>query len=236
MDSKTLMATVTGEPFQPVRLHYELRDLPGLEKAFRRLRCVQRDAPRGRWVWLYDHEAKALPLQKRYRDLPRHLRPVVLGSFYVRGQDQLLLDVRSCERAEAAVPFFDRHIPRAVAKVINADIVNQLFESDPNLTPESLFDREKTAERDPEAMIAVVRESVAQIADPQEKLRVGLEVLEADARRPLPKIERFPVHFYEDGLGGFVLAMKLRQMVAMQHWLGHTEYNLNDVMQLVLGK
>jgi hypothetical protein len=49
----------------------------------------------------------------------------------------------------------------------------------------------------------------------------------------LPEIERFPVHYAEDGIEGFKLALRLRQMVAMQHWLGHLEYSLGDAIQLV---
>ena len=55
--------------------------------------------------------------------------------------------------------------------------------------------------------------------------------LESRARPPLPEIERFPVHYAEDGIEGFELALRLRQMVAMQHWLGNPEYSLGDAIQ-----
>jgi hypothetical protein len=62
MQGKMLYATVTGEHFQPVRLHYDLLDPQGWERATRRLRCIQHDKPRNRWVWVYDHEAKTIGL------------------------------------------------------------------------------------------------------------------------------------------------------------------------------
>jgi hypothetical protein len=43
------------------------------------------------------------------------------------------------------------------------------------------------------------------------------------------------VHYAEDGIGGFELALRLRQMVAMQHWLGNTESTLGDAIQSLAG-
>ena len=67
-----------------------------------------------------------------------------------------------------------------------------------------------------------------QIPDPQERLRIALEELQRGARQGLPEIERLPVHYYEDGIGGLALALRLRQIVAFQHWLGNSEYSLDD--------
>src|SRR2546423_985520 len=130
MAEKQLMATVTGEPFQPVRLHYRLLDHKGLLRAFRKLRCIDYDPSGKRWVWLYEHEAKGLRFKRSYPQLPRHLKPIVIGSFFLRTDDELLLDLRSCERAVQAIPFFDRHIPRSVIEVIEAEIANKLFPAD----------------------------------------------------------------------------------------------------------
>ena len=37
--------------------------------------------------------------------------------------------------------------------------------------------------------------------------------------------------YAEDGIDGFTLALRLRQMVAMQHWLGNREYTLGEAIQ-----
>ena len=50
--------------------------------------------------------------------IPKHLHPIVIGSLFVRRNDELLLDLRSCERALLAIPFFDKYLPRKVAKVL----------------------------------------------------------------------------------------------------------------------
>jgi hypothetical protein len=118
VQNETILATTTGELFQPVRLHYLLFDQQGLEQAFKKLRCVEYDPQGRRWVWLFDHEAIRIKLPKAYSTISKDLHPIVIGSFFSRQENQLLLDLRSWERAVAAVPLFDKYIPRHVAKVL----------------------------------------------------------------------------------------------------------------------
>lgn len=233
MTDEPILATITGEYFQPVRLHYQVFDQEGLLRAFKKLRCVDEDPTQPRRVWLYDHEAKKLPLKQSYAQLPKHLRPVVLGSFFLRGKDELLLDLRSCERALLAIPFFDQHISRSAARVTEAEVVNKLFSATGNmqLTPDSLFDQQRSTFIDPAAVMRRMTERLADVEDPQEKIRIALEDMQSWARRPLPEIERFPVHYYEDGIDGFVLALRARQIVARQHWQGNSRYSLSDALR-----
>jgi len=72
---------------------------------------------------------------------------------------------------------------------------------------------------------------MAGIQDPQERLKVVMEDMETSSKQPLPEIERFPIHFYEDGIDGFALTLRLRQLVALQHWLGNTTYTLMDAIR-----
>jgi hypothetical protein len=234
MADQPLLATMTGEHFQPVRLHYKVRNRPGLLRAFEKLRCLDYDPTRKRWVWLYAHEAKKLRFQRSYDQFPKELHPIVIGAFFLRTKEILLLDLRSCERALLAVPFFDRHLPRRLVELEDAEVVNRLFpatEANQKLTPDALFDSQIGIGLDPEALVQRLAEKTAGARDPDEKLRIALEDLQSRAKEPLPEIERFPVHYAEDGLGGFELALRLRQMVALQHWLGHPEYTLGDAIQ-----
>jgi hypothetical protein len=235
MAEEPILATVTGEYFQPVRLHYQVFDQESLLRAFRKLRCLDHDPPRQRWVWLYDHEARKLAFKKSYAQLPNHLRPVVIGSFFLPAKDRLLLDLRSCERAVLAIPFFDRHLPRKVARVTEAEVVNKLFSATGNmaLTPDSIFDQQRSTRLDPDAAMQRIAGLVAHVQDPQERLRLALEEMQSGAKQPLPEIERFPVHYYEEGIQGFENVLKMRQIVALQHWLGHTEYSLFDAIQAI---
>ena len=236
MADQPLLATMTGEHFQPVRLHYRVLNRTGLLRAFEKLRCLDYDPTRKRRVWLYAHEAKRLRLQRSYAQFPKELRPIVIGAFFLRSKEALLLDLRSCERALLAIPFFDRHLPRKLVDLEEAEVVNRLFpatEANQRLTPDALFDSRVGTGLDPEALVQRLAEKTAGARNPAEKTRIALEDLQSRTKQPLPEIERFPVHYAEDGIGGFEVALQLRQMVAMQHWLGNPEYTLGDAIQSV---
>jgi len=234
MADQSLMSTLTGEYFQPVRLHYKVLNRPGLLRVFERLRCLDYDPPRKRWVWLYAHEAKRLRFQRSYAQFPKELHPIVIGAFFLRTKEALLLDLRSCERAILAIPFFDVHLPRSLVELEDAEVVNRLFpatKTSLNLTPDALFDAQIGTGIDPEDLVQRLVEKTAGVRDPEEKIQIVLEDLQSRAKAPLPEIERFPVHYAEDGIEGFKLALRLRQLVAMQHWLGNPEYTLGDAIQ-----
>jgi len=59
-EEKRLQVTLTGEPVQPIRLYYAVRDKELLVRRLRRLRCMDFDPREKRWVWVYEHEARAL--------------------------------------------------------------------------------------------------------------------------------------------------------------------------------
>jgi hypothetical protein len=233
MSQKTVLSSITGELFQPVRLHYQVLDQAGLERALENLRCLEHDSPRRRRVWLYDHEARSLRFPKSFSEIPESLRPIVIGSFYQRQEAQLILDLRSCERAVAAIPFFDKYLPRKVAKVTHAEVVNKLFSVAGNerLTPEQLFDRGTSTSIDPAALQQSLIEQAARGRNPLEKMKILMEEMGRRSKQPLPEIERLPVHYYEEGIDSFTAVLRLRQIVAMQHWLGNTKYTMLDAIK-----
>jgi hypothetical protein len=62
-DQKDLMAfTFTGEPFQPVRLHYMLSDPKAVKRELLSLKCVADDGER--LVWNYCDEAGGIKFRK----------------------------------------------------------------------------------------------------------------------------------------------------------------------------
>ena len=139
MPDRPLLVTTTGEPFQPARLHYSVRDRRGLEACMRELECVSFDKGRNRWVWLFDAEARSLKFERSWKDVSKN-GPVVLGSFYFRATSAAELYVRSIERALMAVTFFDQYVPRTVARITDMDVANRLFSADQrDLTPETIF-------------------------------------------------------------------------------------------------
>ena len=113
-DGKKLLMTMTGEIHQPVRLYYEVYDKAKVVQAFKTLRCVQFDLDKEGWVWLFQSEAKKLKFATPYGKIPKHRRPIIIGSFRFPQVDIMWLDVRSYERATKAIVFFDRRIPQGL--------------------------------------------------------------------------------------------------------------------------
>lgn len=231
MAEKQLLTTYTGELYQPVRLHYELCDKTQLTKIFKRLRCLDYDKNQDRWVWLYAFEAKKLKFQKKYSEIPQRFHPIVIGSFFIRGQERLLLDLRSFERAIKAITFFDKCIPRKIAKVTYAEIVNKVFSADDRyLTPDKIFDKNKSTERDPDAYVKSLYDLADQVENVEEKRKRVFDRMMKDMKEPFPEIEKFPLNYYEDGITPLETGFRIRQIIAFKHWQGDTDFNFFDLM------
>jgi len=232
---KPLLMTMTGEMHQPVRLYYEVMDQAAVVKAFTKLRCMDDDQDNQRWVWLYHGEAKKLTFHTSYSAIPRKMRPIVLGSWRFAKIEAMSLDVRAWERATKAVVFFDTYLKRSIAQVTHAAIVNRLFPSTTDGLPEleGLFAPAKVTAIHPEAMLLRVTASLQTIHDPGQRRDMAFAMLEQQSKQPLPDVEKFPVHFYDDGIASFENALRLRQIVAFEHWQGHTDYTLGDIIRKV---
>jgi|RhiMetdeSRZDD1v2_1073273.scaffolds.fasta_scaffold500966_2 hypothetical protein len=234
MDSgKQLLMTMTGEIHQPVRLYYQVFDHAAVLKAFTKLRCLDEDQDNQRWVWLYHGEAKKLKFHTSYAAIPRTMRPIVLGAFRFTSVQDMTLDVRSWECATQAVVFFDRYLKRSIARVTHAAIVNRLFPYTTDGLPvlEGLFAQVTTI--DGEAILRSMAASLQSIQDPAQRMDKAFTLMEHQSHAQLPAVERFPVHFYEDGITSLENALRLRQIVAFEHWRGHTTCTLGEVIQKV---
>ena len=201
---KLLQMTLTGEVAQPIRLYYQIVDKKRLIGSFKQLRCMDFDRVNNRWVWLYTHESKVLKFKKPYLSIPEKMHPIVIGSFFLRSGDELLLDLRSFDRAIEAIPFFDKYVGQTAARVTHAAVVNRLFDAKEQFPPNlDVFFR-------------------------------GDEIPERDTGKGTPEVEKFPVHFYEDGIGSIKAALRMRQVMAFQHWKGNTDYTLFDVIKTTI--
>ena len=56
------------------------------------------------------------------------------------------------------------------------------------------------------------------------------------AKKPLPKVEKLPTHFYEEGITQFENMCRMRQVIAIQHHLGNKEYSFYDLIQALVHK
>jgi len=233
--AEQLLMTMTGEIHQPVRLYYQVFDQATVLQTFAKLRCMDNDQDKERWVWLYHGEAKKLKFHTSYSAIPRKMRPIVLGYFRFTHAEDMTLDVRSCERATHAVVFFDRYLKRSIAEVTYAAIVNRLFPYTTGGLPEleDVFAPDKITEIHGEEMLLRMAESLKTIQDPGQRIDMAFALIERQSHERLPDVEKFPVHFYADGILSLENALRLRQIVAFEHWRGHTECTLGEVIQKV---
>jgi hypothetical protein len=232
-EEKKLQVTLTGEPVQPIRLYYEVRDKELLVRRLRRLRCFDFDPNGKRWVWLYEHEARTLAFKTPYAAQPREQRPIVIGSLFLKGS-KAFLDLRSFKRALQAIPFLDEHLGRDAARITHAAVVNRLFDAR-ELLPSNLdcfFMSKDLVERRPADSTAELKSS-ADRHRTEGQVDVGA-VVEEQAREPLPEIEKFPVHFYEDGIDSLKTALRMREIIALEHWKGNVGYTFYDVLKTTI--
>src|ERR1700746_2282306 len=159
--------TTTGEIMQLVRLHYEVEDSDKLRARFASLRCLEYDASQTRWVWLYTEEARTLAFKNS-----RAADNVVLGEFVFKGQTEVVLNLRSFERATNALTFFDTSIPRTVAHVTAMTVSNRLLSTAEAASLGSLdqyFDHAEVVVTDPASLLRDVEDLVARTPDLQER-------------------------------------------------------------------
>jgi tetratricopeptide (TPR) repeat protein len=224
--------TTTGELMQLIRLHYEVSDVEQLRTIFASLRCLEYDASQTRWVWLYTEEARTLSFKDR-----RAANNVVLGEFVFKGQTEVVLNLRSFERATNALVFFDHHIPRTVARVTAMTVSNRLLSTAEAASVGSLdhyFDHAEVVVTDPASLLHDVEELVARTPDLHERFALLDQYLTDRAHAPVSVMERLPVHYYEDGIRAVEALLSIRQVRAMHHWQGHTSYTYQDIVRDML--
>ena len=237
MSEKSLSRTLTGEIHQPVRLYYEMYNPEEVIKTLSRLKCIQRDPQRNRFVWLYQEEAKSLKFAIPYHEIDPELQPIVIGSFVVKPRNILICDVRSVNRALLAIPFFDRYIHRKYAKVLNLAILNRYSQihEDKGSCYDVLFDDYPKKFQPPFDFISL-SDSVKDIEDPMQKILFLYEHTLKAGEKPLDEIETFPTNYYEDGIKALRATLVFREVTATRHFLGDKRLSFNELMQPICDK
>jgi hypothetical protein len=231
--NRAFLGTITGEPYQPARLHYKLLQKERVADSFAKLRCMDYDKSKQRWVWLYSKEAKKLKFANSYSSIPWRKRPIVLGSFFSKAPGQMFLNLNSFDRAIKAVEFFDKHLDRSFAQATDIQVVNRFFDNPfPGDVPgHEYFDKKPVVKRDGEAFLKEVMAKALAIEDPKDRAEFGMSYLEEMSKKPLPEVERFPTLYYEEGIGSLELSLRVRHIIAYQNWLGNADYSYHDLMQ-----
>ncbi len=236
-NQKQLVSVKTGEPYQPVRIYYKLLKKKTVLSAFQKLKCMEYEAISDRWNWLYEAEAKKLRFNNSYSSLKPSDKPLILGYFTFRGADQMLLDLRSGERAMHALDFFDKRINRYAANPTHMRLVNRIFEVDempnreihPSLDP--FFDRDDVRCLAKEMEVAFEKIAAEYADDPEGREKAISEYMSQNMNDPHPEIEELLIHPDKIDRLGLPMALQMRQVEAFEHWRGNFTFRASQLVQ-----
>jgi hypothetical protein len=230
-----LLATMTNEPFQPVRLYYSIPDCPFVTEKLRALKCMI-EVPRERcWQWLFDAEAALLRFAAGgYDDVPKERRPVVLGCIRFPKPGGMTLQTNSIDRAIVGARFFAPRLgPEVVA--LRVRVVNRCFAADegPPHRLMAMLDQDVTLIDPREVEAAFTRDfkGVRTMEDAERAATASLQRRLA-SKEDVPVVEDFPLAPEEETPEFRDLATTLgfRLVRAVEHWKGNTDLTLAAII------
>ncbi len=238
-EEKTLISTYTGEPSQPVRVYYQVTNPKTVLGVFKKLRCVYFEQALNRWRWIYEHEAKKLRFEMSYSKIPKEAKPIILGDFFFRGERELLLEVRSFDRAIKAIDFFEKRINFRAAQATKLRVVNRFFAAsefnvEQLLAPpyDRFFDGDEVDL--PAPLLKETEFGSKSQLNEEDSQSAELEELEAQLKEKIPEIEEIPLDFYRDSSlswSRLQLALTLRNIEAYQHFSGNESFSQYDLIE-----
>jgi hypothetical protein len=237
--TRPLLHTVTGEPFVPVRLYWSVKSKPAITKALASLCCIDEDKKAKCWVWLYDDEATSLTFGIPRARLSPEVHPIVIGRFRLPDAKQLVLEVRSVERAIEAAKFF---APRFGSNAVlsRARIINRWFElSEAGIGLErldKLLDANVVRIDPRDAEEAFERAMAGTVTEAEKRRAFEAYVLE-QRKRDVPLVEDFPLAPEEEtpDFRDLTMTLQFRGLRAEEHWKGNTSVTLGDVIYRLAG-
>jgi hypothetical protein len=233
-----VVVTQTGEPHQPVRLYWKVKNRAAVLSVSRSLRCVWQDADRaGRWLWVYDDEARSIALPKGAHEVPEVHRPIVLARISFPAPGRMVMRLSSTDRGVAAAVFFSPRFGQH-AVLDRCRILNRLLTAEEALPPQDadvLLDRQVTV-IDPEAEATRIDALLDAARTPAEKRRAYEQDAISRRGQDVPEVEDFPLAMEEetDDFNHLRNTLGFRAIRAVEHWSGK-QATLRDIICRTLG-
>lgn len=232
---RTLLVTLTKEPFQPVRLYYAIPTPYFVTRVFKKLHCMVEAPSEGYWQWSFEAEAASIEFPAGgYDDVPREARPIVLGRIHFPRGGGMTLQTNSLERAIAGARFF---APRFGSRVVpmRCRLLNRYCAADEG-SPDELI---ATLDQDPavidsrEAEANFQRE-VSEVGGSEDLERAAAAFLQRklESMEDVPMVEDFPLCPEEEtpGFDHLAAALRFRLVRAYEHWHGNTHLTLTAII------
>ncbi|MEW6745106.1 MAG: hypothetical protein AB1486_20315 [Planctomycetota bacterium] len=231
---RCLLATMTKEPFQPVRLYYSIPSRSFVTDRLRRLKCVVEVPDERCWQWLFHAEAASLPIAAGYDAVPAERRPIVLGRIRFPRNGGMTMQTNSIDRAVAAARFFGPRLgPEVVA--LRCRVVNRCFAANEGQPDELMktLDQDVTVIDPREAEAAFERDfkGVRTMADAGRAATESLQRKLA-SQKDVPMVEDFPLAPEEETpeFRDLAVTLGLRFVRAVEHWKGNTDLTLTQII------
>jgi len=231
---RRLLATMTREPFMPVRLYYSIPGRAFVTTRLRTMRCMA-EVPADRcWHWLFHAESAGLDIGAGYEAVPEERRPVILGWIRFPKTGGMTIQTTSAQRASAAARFFGPQLgPEVVA--LRVRVVNRCFAADEGHPDDLLktldWDVTVVDPREAEAEHARDLRGVRTMEDLERASKASLD-RRLKSKKDVPMVEDFPLAPEEETPEFRDLAMTLRLRVvrALEHWNGNTHLTLAAII------
>jgi hypothetical protein len=234
-EQRTLLVTMTKEPFQPVRFYYSIPTVAFVTQRIKALRCMLEGPTAGCWQWLFKAETAQLRFIGSYDDVPVERRPIVLGWMRFPQSGVMTLESTSVMRAIEAARFFAPVLgPEVVA--MRFRMINRFFAADEGPQEElvKLLDRDVTV-IDPRFSERRAREWLENVRTQEDLERAAAADLQRRIaeREDVPMVEDAPLAPEEEtpDFQHLQATLGLRNLRAAEHWQGNTQITLSEIIQ-----
>jgi hypothetical protein len=234
VERRCLLATMTKEPFMPVRLYYSIPGRAFVTSRLRSLRCMVEVPVERCWHWLFHAESAGLEIGAGYEAVPEERRPIILGWIRFPKSGGMTIQTGSIDRAVAAARFFGPRLgPEVVA--LRVRVVNRCFAAEEGKPDELMktLDRDVTVidPREAEAEQGWDFEGVHTMEDAERAARASL-ARKLKSKKDVPTVEDFPLAPEEEtpDFRDLATTLRFRFVRAVEHWKGNTHLTLTAII------
>lgn len=233
-----VLTTTTSEPFMLIRLYYTIHNKIVLKNRLAALRCVDFDDSYN-FVINYHYEAKNIGLDVEYDKIPKKLQPIILAKGKIIDKTSMVIDLRSFERGSCIIEFLNRYISRDIAEITHIATFNKMHKVTRktaadvmNIDYDILFSEENVHQ--PNKGIEQLMSDVEHMTSMEERQKSLVDFMSETATKEPILIEKYPVHYYEDGIDSIKVNLKFQQLLAGEHLNGNKSANMHQLISKII--
>ena len=225
-----LLTTTTNELFMHARLYYNVHNKSDLINHLSKLQCID-IYEKDEFIINYIHETQNIGLAVKHNKVPKELQPIILAKGKFIDGSEMVLDLRSFERACGVIEFLNAHINRDIAEITHVATHNKLHRVTKNTASDVMnVDYDKLFSNEnmhyPDKAFANLMSEAEDASSRDEKMQTLMSFIAGSKAENPVLVEKFPVHYYEDGIELLKFSLKFRQKLAHEHMFGDESLNM----------